>query len=66
MNLQLPLMGPVFTPLGRDSYTFSASITPMVQVSYLDGNNVLRAKFVQAPLVLTGTVTSPVNPGSLT
>ncbi len=66
MNLQLPLPGLSFTPLGGDGYTLSSLITPMVQVTYRDGNNVLRAKFVQAPLQLSGTVTSQPDPNTLT
>ncbi len=62
MNLQLPLSTLTFTPLGGDSYTLSAGVALMVNLSYLDGNNVLRAKFVQAPVQLTGAVTSAADP----
>lgn len=65
MNLQLPLPGLSFTPLGADRYIFSSSIAPMVRVNYLDGAGVQRAKLVQAPMQLTGTVTSTVNPSTV-
>lgn len=65
VNLQLPMSGLTFTPLGNNRYALSASVAPMVQVSYLDGNLVARAKFVQATMPLTGTVTSSVDPGTV-
>ncbi len=65
MNEQLPLPGLAFTSLGSNRYTLSSSVSPMVQVRYRDGNNTLRAKLVQAPMQLTGTVTSLVDPGTV-
>lgn len=65
MNLQLPMQGLSFTPLGGNSYTLSSSITPMVQVNYLDNTSVQRAKFVQAPMQLMGTVSSSADPSSV-
>lgn len=65
MNLQLPLASLSFTPLGNNTYTLAANISPMVQVTYLDGNSTQRAKFVQAPLNLTAAVISPVDPSAV-
>ncbi len=65
MNLQMPLMNPTFTPLGGSNYSFTANITPMVIVEYLDGNNILRSKLVQAPMPLSTTITTSVNPNGV-
>ncbi len=65
MDLQLPLQGTTFTPLGGNDYALFSTIAPMVQVAYRDGNGSQRAKIVQATMQLTGTVTSPVAPSNV-
>ncbi len=66
INLQLPLQELQFTPLGGSDYVLSSRVTPMVQLTYLDGNGAQRSKIVQAPMQLTGTVTSSVDPNTVT
>ncbi len=64
-DLQLPLEGLQFSPLGGNLYTLSAQIRPMILVTYLDVNSLQRAKLIPAPLALSGTVTAAQDPGTV-
>lgn len=64
-TIQLPLANLIFTPLGSNNYNLMANVSPMVIVTYLDGNNAERAKFVQAPLQLNANISSSVDPNGL-